>query len=253
MTSIFIYIQLVSVLINDDFSRVLLMEEPRARLLVRPGALQRPQRVWQAAGDNADPDTGQLHGSYQLWVLVRRPAFQREEADPLRGVYADQGTVFQLTANLKWPYCTTRKTRVTDEADCVRYWRSGQSIQGWFRPSRTLHIRSTYSYFACLVGPEKQQHSVRKKPIYLQWHHVHVLMVTFIPLLQVVLQNNGVTFDLIFVDRHCEISMLFYQPPENLLPVFVGSGNRNWKCVFSFSSIFASDVERNCTGQRQTR
>lgn len=42
------------------------MEEPRARILVCPGSLQRPQRVWQAAGDNADPDTGQLHGGHQL-------------------------------------------------------------------------------------------------------------------------------------------------------------------------------------------
>lgn len=46
--------------------RVLLMEEPWARLLVRPGALQRPQRVWQAAGDNADLDTGQLYGGHKL-------------------------------------------------------------------------------------------------------------------------------------------------------------------------------------------
>lgn len=73
------------------------MEEPWTRLLVRPGALQRPQRVRQAAGDNADPDSGQLHGGHQLRVLVRRPALQREEADSLRRLYADERTVFQLT------------------------------------------------------------------------------------------------------------------------------------------------------------
>lgn len=45
-------------------------------------------------------------------------------------------------------------------------------------------------------------------------HGVHVLIVKLLPLLQVLplLQNNGVTFDLIFVNRRCEISMLFYQP-----------------------------------------
>lgn len=76
------------------------MEEPRAWLLVCPGALQRPQRVWQAAGDHADPDTSQLHGGHQLRVLVRRPALQREEADSLRGLHADERTLFQLTASL---------------------------------------------------------------------------------------------------------------------------------------------------------
>lgn len=47
-------------------SRLLLVEKPRARLLVRAGSLQRPQRVRQAAGDHADPDAGQLHGGHQL-------------------------------------------------------------------------------------------------------------------------------------------------------------------------------------------
>lgn len=42
------------------------MEEPWAWLLVCTGALQRPERVWKTAGDNADPDTGQLHGGHQL-------------------------------------------------------------------------------------------------------------------------------------------------------------------------------------------
>lgn len=73
------------------------MEEPRTRLLVRPGALQRPQRVREAAGDHADPDAGQLHGGHQLRVLVRGPALQREEADSLRGLDADERTVFQLS------------------------------------------------------------------------------------------------------------------------------------------------------------
>ena len=56
----------VSVLTRVNFSRVLLMEEPWTWFVVCPGSLQRPQRVWQAAGDNADPDTGQLHGGHQL-------------------------------------------------------------------------------------------------------------------------------------------------------------------------------------------
>lgn len=46
------------------------MEEPWTWLLVCPGALQHPQRVWQAAGNNADPNAGQLHGGHELRVLV---------------------------------------------------------------------------------------------------------------------------------------------------------------------------------------
>lgn len=86
------------------------MEEPRTRLLVRPGALQRPQRVRQAAGNHADSHAGQLHGGHQLRVLVRGSTLQREEADPLRRLHADQRTLFQLTA------CPTvvYNTRLTD-------------------------------------------------------------------------------------------------------------------------------------------
>lgn len=73
--------------------RVLLVEEPRAWLLVRSGPLQCPQWVWETAGDHADPDTSQLHGGYQLRVLVGGPSFQWEKADPLRGLYADKRTV----------------------------------------------------------------------------------------------------------------------------------------------------------------
>lgn len=66
------------------------------------------------------------------------------------------------------------------------------------------------------LGPEKPAlcETNQKKKIYIFTValRVHVLMVKFIPLLQVVLQNNGVTFDLIFVDGQCEISMLFPQP-----------------------------------------
>lgn len=52
------------------------MEEPRARLLVCSGPLQCPQRVWQTAGDYADSDASQLHGGYQLRVVVRGPSLQ---------------------------------------------------------------------------------------------------------------------------------------------------------------------------------
>jgi hypothetical protein len=44
-------------------------------------------------------------------------------------------------------------------------------------------------------------------------------------------RNNGVTFDLIFVDRRCEISMLFYQICQHLLQFFVGSGSPQCICI----------------------
>ncbi len=196
------------------FSRVLLMEEPWARLLVCPGTLQRPQRVWQAAGDHADPDTGQLHGGHQLWVLVWRPTLQWEEADSLRGLYADERTVFQLTASLT--DCTVWHHWLTDWLTDWLDWlfqvptkRSKHS--GMIQAQQdTAHMEHMW-HIACVVGPENK-HSVRKKKIFTVALLVHVLMVKLLPLLQVILQNNSVTFDLIWSDRHCEISMLFYQP-----------------------------------------
>lgn len=66
-------------------------------------------------------------------------------------------------------------------------------------------------------------------------------------LLQVILKNNGVTFDLIFFfffDRHCEISMLFYQPGK-ICCQFLWV----WGIISEYVSLhfpaFAMDVERN--------
>lgn len=80
-------------------------------------------------------------------------------------------------------------------------------IQAWQDASYFMHIW----HFACGLGAEK--HYMRNKNITVA-HGVHVLIVKLLPLLHILplLQNNGVTFDLIFVDRRCEISMLFYQP-----------------------------------------
>lgn len=72
------------------------MEEPWPRLVVRPGLVQRPQRVRQAAGDHADPHAGQLHGGHQLRVLVGGSALQREETDTMRGLHVDQRALLQL-------------------------------------------------------------------------------------------------------------------------------------------------------------
>lgn len=79
----------------------------------------------------------------------------------------------------------------------------------------TAHLEHR-RHFACVVGPEKRALREKKKitkkiTVALR---VHVLMVKLLSLLQVLplLQNNGVTFDLTFVDRRCEISMLFYRP-----------------------------------------
>lgn len=74
---------------------------------------------------------------------------------------------------------------------------------------------------------------------------VHVLMVKLL-LLQVILQNNGVTFDLIsiFFDRHCEISMLFYQPGK-FAASFCGLGESYLNMCLSIFPAFAVDIERN--------
>lgn len=102
-------------------------------------------------------------------------------------------------------------------------------------------------HFACVVGPENE-HSVRKekKKITVALR-VHVLMVKLLSLLQVLplLQNNGVTFDPIFVDRRCEISMLFYRPGK-FAASFCGFGGIISEYVSLHFLAFAVDVERDC-------
>lgn len=76
----------------------------------------------------------------------------------------------------------------------------------------------------CMCSWARKQALREKKKIFTVALLVHVLMVKLLPL-QVILQNNGVTLDLIFfltgiVKYPCNSTS-----PENLLPVFVGLGN----------------------------
>lgn len=152
------------------------MEKPRARLLVCSGALQRPQRVWQAAGNHADSDTSQLHGGHQLWVLVWRPALQREEADSLRGLYADERTVFQLTACLThgtvqhltdWP--TDRPTdKLTNWPDASGSDYVVKAFRDHSGPAGHCTFWEHIRHF-CMCGWAWKQ-AFCEKNSYLQWH-----------------------------------------------------------------------------------
>lgn len=73
--------------------RLLLMEEPGEWLLVRAGPLLHPERAREKPGDLADPHQGEWPGGQALWIPVWRPSVPREEADPLCGFHAHQGTL----------------------------------------------------------------------------------------------------------------------------------------------------------------
>lgn len=221
------------------------MEEPWTRLLVCPGALQRPQRVRQTAGDNADPDTGQLHGGHQLWVLVWRPTLQWEEADSLCSLYADERTVFQLTARLT--DCTVWQHRLTDwlidqltvsDADyAVKAFRDDSGPAG--------HCTfGAHMPFCMCSWVRKQALRERKIYIYLQWHSTFMCwwwnFFLFFRLFFGIMASHLIWS---FFDRHVKY-LCYSTSPENLLPVFVGLGESYLNVSLHFPA-FVIDVEGN--------
>ena len=74
-------------------SRLLFMEEPREWLLVCAGLLLHPEWAWEEPGDLADPHQGEWQGGQALWIPVWWPTLPREEADPMCGLHAHQGTL----------------------------------------------------------------------------------------------------------------------------------------------------------------
>ena len=68
-------------------------------------------------------------------------------------------------------------------------------------------------------------------------------MVKLLPLLQVILRNNGVTFDLIFFLTGIVKYSCYSTGPENLLPVFLWV----WGIISEYVSLHfpTIDVERN--------
>ena len=99
----------------------------------------------------------------------------------------------------------------------------------------TAHLEHIWHFCMCSWA-RKQALRERKIYIFTVALHVHVLMVKLLPLLQVILRNNGVTFNLIFFWQACEISMLFHQPGK-FTASFCGFGGIISECVSPFSSI----------------
>lgn len=208
------------------FFRILLMEEPWTWLLVCPGALQRPEWVWKAAGDNADPDTGQLHGGHQLWVLVWRPPLQREEADSLCGLHADERALFQLTTQL--PNCTVMmpQTDLTDLTDLTYCQHSGM-IQAW---QDAAYFKHRWHFYKWTRGRKALRGG--KKKHYSGTQSLHIDSETSL------LQNNGVTFTVIWSLSAGVVKYPCYSTsPENLLPGFLWVYRIVWVYVSLFSSI----------------
>lgn len=78
--------------------RLLLVEEPRKRLLVCASPLLHPGGAWKRPGNHADPHQGEWQSCQALWVSVWWPTLPWEEADPLCGLHAHQGTLLQSIA-----------------------------------------------------------------------------------------------------------------------------------------------------------
>lgn len=74
-------------------------------------------------------------------------------------------------------------------------------------------------------------------------------MVKLLPLLQVILRNNGVTFDLIFSLTGIVKYSCYSTGPENLLPVFCGFGGIISEYVSLHFPALVIDAERKCTEQ----
>ena len=73
--------------------RLLFMEEPREWLLVCAGPLLHPEWAREEPGDLADPHQGEWQGGQALWIPIWWPTLPREEADPMCGLHAHQGTL----------------------------------------------------------------------------------------------------------------------------------------------------------------
>ena len=73
--------------------RLFLMEEPREWLLVCAGPLLHPERAREKPGDLADSHQGEWQGRQALWISVWWPTLPWEEADPMCGLHAHQGTL----------------------------------------------------------------------------------------------------------------------------------------------------------------
>lgn len=74
-------------------SRLLLMEEPRKRLLVCAGPLLHPEWAWKKPGDLADPHQSEQQGGQALSVSFWWPSLPWEEANTMCCLHAHQGTV----------------------------------------------------------------------------------------------------------------------------------------------------------------
>lgn len=185
--------------------RLLLMEKPRPWLVVCPGPVQRPQRVWEAVGDHADPHTGQLHGGHQLWVLVRRPALQREETDTVRGLHVDQRALLQLIVLgrplPKWPvrllsvsqldlgryspgWCKTGMARQSQHSGMIQMWLDAGVSFFFFFLDKKIFVRESHFFPHVTLGAKKKKKKLLKSIKQRQWIsrssvalRVHVLVV----------------------------------------------------------------------------
>lgn len=147
--------------------------------------------------------------------------------------------------------------RLADSADCFRYWLSGPNIQGCSRPSRALHIlvckplvarvqqlgRTTSAH----PEPRKENKTPKKKQRTVALH-VHVSMVILASSSGFLPQNTDVTFDLIFVDRRCEISMLFCRNRTIGCHSAWADGFISGRVPLHFPALWA-DLNRGCTEQ----